>query len=47
MSLLQEKQGTMLMPVVAFSFPPQRGVVKKVNFLSSATRSTATAVRRI
>ena len=33
MSLLQEKQGTMLMPVVAFSFPPQRGVVKKGEFL--------------
>ena len=27
MSLLQEKQGTMLMPVVAFSFPPQRSFV--------------------
>ena len=46
MSLLREKQGTMLMPVVAFSFPPQRGVVKKVNFLSSAIRSTVTAARR-
>lgn len=33
MSLLQEKQGTMLMPIVAFSFPPQRGVVKKGEFL--------------
>ena len=33
MSLLREKQGTMLMPVVAFSFPPQRGVVKKGEFL--------------
>lgn len=33
MSLLRERQGTMLMPVVAFSFPPQRGVVKKGEFL--------------
>lgn len=33
MQQLEEKQGTMLMPVVAFSFPPQRGVVKKGDFV--------------
>lgn len=27
MELLKEREGTMLMPVVAYSFPPQRGVV--------------------
>jgi N-acylneuraminate cytidylyltransferase len=33
MTLLEEKHGTMLMPVVAFSFPPQRGVVKQGDFI--------------
>lgn len=29
MRLLRESEGAMLMPVVAFSFPPQRGIVKR------------------
>lgn len=33
MRRLEEKQGTMLMPVTVFSFPPQRGMVKKGDYV--------------
>ena len=46
MSLLQEKQGTMLMPVVAFSFPPQRGVVKKGDVVKAVVVRTKKGARR-
>ena len=46
MSLLQEKQGTMLMPIVAFSFPPQRGVVKKGDVVKAVVVRTKKGARR-
>lgn len=35
MKLLQDKQGGILLPVVKFSFPPQRAMVKQGDFLVS------------
>lgn len=34
MQMLEEKNGIMLMPVVPFSFPPQRGMIKTGEFLA-------------
>lgn len=42
MRILSEARGTMLMPVVAFSFPPQRGVIKRgerLQFLNPECRN--------